>query len=112
MDKTEQIRARAHELWEAEGRPEGRHDAHWEQAQAELMQSDPMSQDRVAGELPDIETTSDAPQGDHGAPDGPASGHVIEAGEGGTTLAPDEAQEAIEHPLDGSARGGPDSTQI
>lgn len=111
MDKTEQIRARAHELWEAEGRPEGRHDAHWEQAQSQLM-----SQDRLPGELPDIETTADVPGPDHGPDhstgDGPASGHVVDAGEGGTTLDPDEAQEAIDNPLDGSARGGPDSTQI
>ena len=28
----ERIRARAHRLWEEEGRPEGRAEAHWEQA--------------------------------------------------------------------------------
>ena len=29
------IRERAHALWEAEGRPDGRHDAHWSQAERE-----------------------------------------------------------------------------
>lgn len=29
------IRQRAYELWEREGRPEGRHDAHWDQARRE-----------------------------------------------------------------------------
>lgn len=32
MDDDEKIRAKAHELWEAEGRPEGRSQSHWEQA--------------------------------------------------------------------------------
>jgi len=30
------IRNRARQLWEAEGRPEGRHEDHWRQAQQEL----------------------------------------------------------------------------
>jgi hypothetical protein len=32
----EKIRARAHEIWERAGRPEGQHLAHWQQAEAEL----------------------------------------------------------------------------
>ncbi len=32
MDRTERIRQRAHEIWEREGRPEGRQEAHWEEA--------------------------------------------------------------------------------
>ena len=32
----EAIRRRAHELWEAEGRPQGRHLDHWLQAELEL----------------------------------------------------------------------------
>ena len=31
------IRARAHKIWEDEGRPEGRSDSHWRQAQDELQ---------------------------------------------------------------------------
>lgn len=30
------IRVAAYYIWEAEGRPEGRQDAHWQQARAEL----------------------------------------------------------------------------
>jgi hypothetical protein len=30
--REERIRAKAHELWEADGRPEGRDREHWEQA--------------------------------------------------------------------------------
>ncbi|NNU63797.1 DUF2934 domain-containing protein [Rhizobium sp. WYCCWR 11152] len=32
----EQIRKRAQEIWEAEGRPEGQHERHWQQAEQEL----------------------------------------------------------------------------
>jgi hypothetical protein len=35
-DREEEIRKRAREIWEAEGRPEGRDIAHWEQAKAEI----------------------------------------------------------------------------
>ena len=35
-DKHEQIRQRAHEIWENEGRPEGSHLRHWLQAADEL----------------------------------------------------------------------------
>jgi hypothetical protein len=34
------IKKRAYALWEAEGRPEGRHDSHWEQAFRELSNGD------------------------------------------------------------------------
>jgi hypothetical protein len=32
----QEVKARAYEIWEREGRPEGRHDEHWRQAQQEL----------------------------------------------------------------------------
>lgn len=35
MDDT-RIRERAYELWESEGRPDGRHEEHWQQARREL----------------------------------------------------------------------------
>ena len=35
-DREEEIRQRAREIWEAEGRPDGRDIAHWEQAKAEI----------------------------------------------------------------------------
>lgn len=36
MDRNERIRARAHEIWESEGRPEGREAEHWMRAEAEI----------------------------------------------------------------------------
>ena len=36
----ERFRARAHEIWEREGRPEGRDLAHWHQAEAEITAED------------------------------------------------------------------------
>jgi hypothetical protein len=35
-DKETDIRHRAHEIWESEGRPEGEHERHWRQAEQEL----------------------------------------------------------------------------
>ena len=46
-DSEEKIRARAHQLWEAEGRPHGRDREHWEQAAGELAnETGPSSTDR------------------------------------------------------------------
>jgi hypothetical protein len=36
MDREKQIRTRAHQLWESEGRPEGREAEHWARATEEL----------------------------------------------------------------------------
>ncbi|AZO12071.1 MULTISPECIES: DUF2934 domain-containing protein [unclassified Mesorhizobium] len=36
MDREERIRRRAHEIWEREGRPEGRQQEHWDQAVQEI----------------------------------------------------------------------------
>ncbi|MFD1746788.1 DUF2934 domain-containing protein [Rhizobium helianthi] len=35
-DSEDWIKHRAYELWEAEGRPHGKHDEHWKQATAEF----------------------------------------------------------------------------
>ena len=35
-DHQERIKQRAHEIWESEGRPEGRDADHWSQAEQEL----------------------------------------------------------------------------
>jgi hypothetical protein len=35
-DRNEKIRKRAHEIWEEEGRPEGREYSHWLRARAEI----------------------------------------------------------------------------
>ncbi len=39
-DREERIRRRAYDLWEREGKPEGRGDAHWAQACAEIDEED------------------------------------------------------------------------
>jgi hypothetical protein len=36
MQDEDRIRERAHQIWEGEGRPEGRHAEHWEQARREI----------------------------------------------------------------------------
>ncbi|CAM3071293.1 DUF2934 domain-containing protein [Paracoccus nototheniae] len=36
-DRNDAIRARAHEIWETEGRPEGHEADHWARAEAELF---------------------------------------------------------------------------
>lgn len=55
-DQENRIRQRAHQLWEEQGRPEGMHAQHWEQACAEMgadvatpahrLQQDPPEGDR------------------------------------------------------------------
>jgi hypothetical protein len=37
----EEVRERAYEIWEREGRPDGQHESHWRQALAELALMDP-----------------------------------------------------------------------
>jgi hypothetical protein len=39
-DQMEKIRRRAHELWEAAGRPEGREQEFWYRAEREITNSD------------------------------------------------------------------------
>jgi hypothetical protein len=34
------VKARAHQIWEAEGRPDGRESDHWEQAEREISEED------------------------------------------------------------------------
>ncbi len=40
------IRERAHAIWEAEGRPDGRRDQHWQQAATELSQAQADAEER------------------------------------------------------------------
>ncbi|MET0360511.1 MAG: DUF2934 domain-containing protein [Sphingobium sp.] len=41
QDKEAQIRARAHAIWESEGRPHGRDELHWDQATREIGGDEP-----------------------------------------------------------------------
>ena len=40
QDSEERIRARAYEIWEREGRQDGGHEAHWQQAEKELREEE------------------------------------------------------------------------
>jgi hypothetical protein len=40
MQDEERVRQRAHKIWEEAGRPDGQHDAHWEQACREIEAED------------------------------------------------------------------------
>lgn len=99
----ERIRHRAHQIWESEGRPEGRQARHWAQAEEEIRRED--AGDGQAGdggvndggypddslsELPAEAVAGDASQAD---------GRIVEAGEGGTAGGLDEAEEAILSPV-------------
>jgi hypothetical protein len=52
-DREARIRERAHAIWEAEGRPEGREQAHWERAIAEI-DADEGSEEDADPEKPDV----------------------------------------------------------
>ena len=51
-DLEQRIRARAHQLWEQEGRPDGRADSHWEQAKAIIALEDAHHQTLKPSEPP------------------------------------------------------------
>lgn len=57
-DIEERIRRRAHEIWEREGRPHGRHDEHWAQAQSELAAEDALAADGTDTTKSDTATTA------------------------------------------------------
>ena len=40
MDRDDEIKTRAHRIWEEEGRPEGLHEDHWRRAQEQLNAED------------------------------------------------------------------------
>ena len=72
----EQIRARAYELWEREGRPHGRDRQHWEQAERELRNQGPAP----AGASEGLKVT---PYNDPTRSPGPVEGGAYPSGSGG-----------------------------
>ncbi len=44
-DRQQDIKERAYAIWEAEGRPHGRAEAHWQQAQEDLAAGDGIGAD-------------------------------------------------------------------
>nr|WP_111298457.1 DUF2934 domain-containing protein [Paracoccus saliphilus] len=49
MDRLEQIRARAHQIWESEGSPEGRERDHWAEAERQLRDEGALSDEDQQG---------------------------------------------------------------
>jgi hypothetical protein len=83
MPDEERIRRRAQEIWEREGRPEGRHEEHWARARREVEAEE--------GGLPRGAAGSDASPTDTV----PGSAGADRAGGGGSPPPPDaEASEA------------------
>jgi hypothetical protein len=67
QDREEWIKLRAHQIWEAEGRPHGRHDEHWRQAEQEFESGQGTAQETAA-------TVDDLGRVAGGASTGPGSG--------------------------------------
>lgn len=61
MDRERRIEARAYDIWEREGRPEGRHHAHWDRAAREIEIEDTGPSD---GNRPGAAAAMDAPAPD------------------------------------------------
>jgi hypothetical protein len=55
----ERIRRRAHELWESEGRPNGRAEEHWAEAKRQVENEDRLGGSRDLGSAPHRPRTSD-----------------------------------------------------
>ncbi|RUV70509.1 DUF2934 domain-containing protein [Mesorhizobium sp. M5C.F.Cr.IN.023.01.1.1] len=55
-DRIERIRQRAHEIWEREGRPDGREQEHWERATKEIDVEDGQSSENAQN--PDAASTA------------------------------------------------------
>lgn len=52
--RDERVRSRAYELWEKEGRPEGRDKEHWSQAETESGDGVPTQEGSVVGTVADV----------------------------------------------------------
>ena len=57
MPDEDRIQRRAHEIWEREGRPEGRHEEHWAQARREIE----AEEEGGSSAAPDASPTDTAP---------------------------------------------------
>jgi hypothetical protein len=77
LPNDEQIRRRAYEIWEREGRPEGRESEHWRMAVEELTAARSARQEvpaqRVRGPA-QLDETSPAPSGNAGSLSQPGPG--------------------------------------
>lgn len=67
QDREQHIRTRAYEIWEREGRQDGGHEAHWQQAEQELRDEDQRERE-------ERDNSSSQPAASRTAPAGPAGG--------------------------------------
>jgi Protein of unknown function (DUF2934) len=111
--KDETIRRRAYAIWEAEGRPEGRHEQHWAQAETEgeggagfaERQHFFESASSGAGDLTEAEAQAGEGVPKPKAP--PFEGETVGEPEGQPiAAAPDRESEALLAEGDGPARRG------
>ena len=69
MDIEQRIRLRAYEIWEREGRPEDRHQAHWQQAAREIAAESVSDEERIRlHEIVESVNDPDANRGVDGLP--------------------------------------------
>jgi hypothetical protein len=68
MQDEHRIRQRAHEIWEREGRPDGRHHEHWAQARREI-EAEGLAPSPAAEAPDDASPTVTAPDGGGTTPD-------------------------------------------
>jgi len=59
MTRDDRIRIRAYEIWQREGRPEGRHEQHWVAATGEIDEEDAAERRREAHRRQGDEGTTD-----------------------------------------------------
>ena len=72
QDREERIRARAYEIWECDGRQDGSHLAHWEQAENELREEEAGEQ-RQVGKSAATPPASSSGSGEQPSSSGPAA---------------------------------------
>ena len=100
-DLEEMIRQRAHEIWEQEGRPHGRHEEHWQMAAGEITQElerikaahTPATAEEIeASPAPRKRRTSNAASMDRAA----SGGEVGNSGNGQKGAPRNRAQKAVD----------------
>lgn len=103
QDLERRIRQRAHELWEAEGRPEGRDIEHWREAERQIMFEEGLGEPTPGGE-PDLprpdrpEPQPEIPADPSPAPDVGTPGQPSELPPSGPQEMPDTGTPAPEMP--------------
>ncbi|WP_245214876.1 DUF2934 domain-containing protein [Roseomonas indoligenes] len=71
------IRERAHAIWEGEGRPEGRHAEHWQQAEQEMGSAGRQPELTAQGATPAAASPPRLNPGDDAAPGTPGTGEDV-----------------------------------